>query len=68
MKLIFNERRSTSFHRRLCLHVIAVLLLLGRAVQQLLPGRGAALANIPVILLGVLSAMWCIERGIEVIS
>ena len=47
---------------------IAVLLLLGRAVQQLLPGRGAALANIPVILLGVLSAMWCIERGIEVIS
>lgn len=47
---------------------IAVLLILGAAVQKLLPNRTAALAPIPVVILGVLSAMWCIERGIGVIS
>jgi hypothetical protein len=47
---------------------IGVLLLIGAAIRKVMPTRATALASIPVAVLGVLSAMWCIERGLEVIS
>jgi hypothetical protein len=46
---------------------IAVLLVLGMAASRLAPTRLGALAQVPVVVLGVASAMWCIERGLEVV-
>ena len=46
---------------------IAVLLVLGMAASRLAPTRLGALAQVPVAVLGVASAMWCIERGLEVV-
>ena len=45
---------------------IGALLILGVVARRLAPARLPALAQIPVAVLGVSSAMWCIERGLEV--
>ncbi len=47
---------------------IAVLLLIGHFVVRLLRERAEPLAQVPVLVLGALSAMWCIQRGLEVIG
>jgi hypothetical protein len=47
---------------------IAVLLGLGALFRRLLPHPPAAVIQLPVLVLGVLSAMWCIERGLEALS
>ena len=47
---------------------IAVLLGLGLAFRRLLAHPPAVVLQLPVLVLGVLSAMWCIERGLEVLS
>jgi hypothetical protein len=47
---------------------IAVLLGLGALFRRLLPHPPAAVTQLPVLVLGVLSAMWCIERGLEALS
>ena len=47
---------------------IAVLLGLGALFRRLLPHPPAAVLQLPVLVLGVLSAMWCIERGLEALS
>lgn len=45
---------------------IAVLLLLAALLARLPVSRKPAVAQVPVLILGVLSAMWCVERGAEV--
>jgi hypothetical protein len=41
-----------------------VLLVAGWAIVRLVPRRPEWLPQLPVLALGVLSAMWCIERGL----
>jgi len=43
---------------------IAVLLVAGWAIVRVVPRRPEWLPQLPVLVLGVLSAMWCIERGL----
>lgn len=47
---------------------IAVLLVLGGWLQRVIPQHTSSLARVPVVVLGILSAMWCVERGIAVIG
>ena len=47
---------------------IAVLMLLGSLVVRFYPQRPVALAQIPVLILGGLSAMWCFERGLATLG
>ena len=45
---------------------IGALLIFGVVARRLAPSRLPVLAQIPVAVLGVSSAMWCIERGLEI--
>ena len=47
---------------------IALLVLLAAIGRRLIGERTAAFRPLPVYLLGALSAMWCIERGLEVLA
>ncbi len=47
---------------------IALLVLLAAIGRRLIGERTAALRPFPVYVLGALSAMWCIERGLEVLA
>jgi len=47
---------------------IALLVLLATTGRRLISERTAALRPLPVYVLGALSAMWCIERGLEVLA
>ncbi len=47
---------------------IALLVLLAAIGRRLIGERTAAFRPLPVYLLGTLSAMWCIERGLEVLA
>ncbi len=47
---------------------IALLVLLAAIGSRLIGERTAALRPLPVYVLGALSAMWCIERGLEVLA
>ncbi len=47
---------------------IAVLLGFGMLFRRLLPHPPLVLLQLPILVLGVLSAMWCIERGLETLS
>ncbi len=47
---------------------IALLLVAGGIAARLWQERIPALSQIPVLVLGSLSAMWCIERGLEVLA
>ena len=47
---------------------IAVLLGLGMLFRRLIAHPPAVVLQLPVLVLGVLSAMWCIERGLEALS
>jgi len=47
---------------------IAVLLGLGFLARRLSPAYSAAWVQLPVAVLGIASAMWCIERGLEVLG
>ena len=47
---------------------IAVLMLIARALQGTRWQQMPVLAQMPVLVLGVMSAQWCIERGIEVLD
>lgn len=47
---------------------IAVLLVLWLLLKQLMGERALAWRPLPVYFLGALSAMWCIERGLAVVS
>ena len=50
------------------LSFIAVSLVLKAVVKRTMPLRPVAFDQMPVLVLGTLSAMWCIERGLEVLS
>jgi len=47
---------------------IALLMLLAAIGRHLIGERTAALRPFPVYVLGALSAMWCIERGLKVLA
>lgn len=47
---------------------IALLLALGYLLSARVAARAAAVQHIPVLVLGVLSAYWCIERGLEALG
>ena len=47
---------------------IALLVLLAAIGRRLIGERTAAFRPLPVYVLGALSAMWCIERGLEVLA
>ena len=47
---------------------IALLVLLAAIGRRLIGDRTAALRPFPVYVLGALSAMWCIERGLEMLA
>jgi hypothetical protein len=47
---------------------IALLMLLVTAGSRLFPRGMTQLRPVPVYILGALSAMWCIERGLEVLA
>jgi hypothetical protein len=47
---------------------IALLMLLATAGSRLSPRGMTLLRPVPVYILGALSAMWCIERGLEVLA
>ncbi|MGB0156630.1 MAG: HupE/UreJ family protein [Luminiphilus sp.] len=47
---------------------IALLMLLATAGSRLFPRGMTQLRPVPVYILGALSAMWCIERGLEVLA
>jgi hypothetical protein len=47
---------------------IAVLLLFARLVSRWPISSNPVIVQSPVLLLGVLSAMWCFERGLAVIA
>ena len=47
---------------------IAVLLGLGLLFRRLITQPPAVVLQLPILVLGVLSAMWCIERGLETLS
>jgi hypothetical protein len=47
---------------------IAVLLGMGLLFRRLITQPPAVVLQLPILVLGVLSAMWCIERGLETLS
>jgi hypothetical protein len=47
---------------------IALLVVLAMLGGRLIGGRVGALRPVPIYVLGGLSAMWCIERGLEVLA
>ena len=47
---------------------IALLVLLAAIGRRLIGERTTALRPLPVYVLGALSAMWCVERGLEVLA
>ena len=47
---------------------IALLVLLAAIGRRLIGERTAVLRPLPVYVLGALSAMWCVERGLEVLA
>jgi hypothetical protein len=47
---------------------VAVALLAGRAWVRSPPGRRFELGWVPVYLIGVLSAYWCLERGLAALQ
>jgi len=47
---------------------IAMLLGLGFLARRLSPTYSASWVQLPVAVLGIASAMWCIERGLEVLG
>ena len=47
---------------------VSILVLLAAIGRRLIGERTIALRPLPVYVLGALSAMWCIERGLEVLA